>query len=92
MTVQEATKTMLNEEKILDGYWGEAVYRSVYVQKRGQLRVNGDKTPYDLWFGRPALVKYFRVFRSKCYIKGDDDNLKKFDSRTDEGIFLGYSC
>ena len=36
-------------------------------------------------------VKYFRVFGSKCYIKRNEDDLGKFDSRTDEGIFLGYS-
>jgi hypothetical protein len=27
----------------------------------------------------------------ECYITRDDDNLRKFDSRLDEGIFLGYS-
>ena len=53
--------------------------------------MNNDKTPYELWLGRPASVKYFRVFGSKCYIKRDDDNIGKFESRTDEGIFLGYS-
>ena len=53
--------------------------------------MSSDKTPYELWFGRPGSVKYFRDFGSKCYIKIDDDNLGKFDSRTDEGIFLGYS-
>ena len=82
---------MLNEAKIPDCYWREVVYTIVYVQNRGQLRVNSDNTPYELWFGRPASVKHFRVFESKCYIKREDDNLGKFDSRTDEGIFLGYS-
>ena len=42
-------------------------------------------------FGRPASVKYFRVFGSKCYIKREGDNIGKFESRTNEGIFLGYS-
>ena len=36
-------------------------------------------------------MKYFRVFGSKCYIRREDKNLGKFDSRCDEGIFLGYS-
>ena len=36
-------------------------------------------------------LNIFIVFGSKWYIKRDDDNLGKFDSRTDEGIFLGYS-
>jgi len=36
-------------------------------------------------------VKYFRTFGSKCYILRDRENLGKFDSKSDEGIFLGYS-
>ena len=40
--------------------------------------------------GRPASVKYFRVFGSKCFIKINDDSPGKFDSRFDEGIFFGY--
>ena len=53
--------------------------------------MNKDKTPYKLWYGRSASVKYFKVFASNCYIKRNEDDLEKFDSRTDEGIFLGYS-
>ena len=37
------------------------------------------------------MVKYFRVFGSKCYILRDRENLGKLDSKCDEGIFLGYS-
>ena len=53
--------------------------------------MNKDNTPYELWYGRPALVKYFKVFGNNCYIKRNEDDLGKFDSRTDEGNFLGYS-
>ena len=52
---------------------------------------NNDNTPYELWYGRPASVKYFIVFGSKCYIKRKEHDLCKFDSRINEGIFLGYS-
>jgi len=31
------------------------------------------------------------VFGSKCYILRDRENLGKFDAKTDERIFLGYS-
>jgi hypothetical protein len=55
------------------------------------LRPNHDKTPYELWFGRPASLKHFLTFGSKCYINNDEDNLGKFDPRSDERIFLGYS-
>ena len=44
-----------------------------------------------MWKGIPASVGYFNIFGSKCYIKVNDDNLRKFNSRSDEGIFLRYS-
>ena len=34
---------------------------------------------------------YLSVFGYKCFILNTKDNLKKFDSKADEGIFLGYS-
>ncbi len=56
------------------------------------MRPNSDKNPYHLWFGRPATIKHFKVFGSKCYIKNNDENLGKYDDRADEGIFLGYAA
>ena len=36
------------------------------------------------------MLKYFKVFRSVCYILRDQEYLAKFDTKSDEGIFLGY--
>ena len=36
-------------------------------------------------------MKYFKIFGSTCFILKDRENVGKFDSRSDEGIFLGYS-
>ena len=55
-----------------------------------QIRKDTNKTPYELWFGHSPTVKYLRIFGSKCYIKRGDD-IGKFDARSDEGMFLGYS-
>ena len=49
------------------------------------------KTAYEIWNVKKPRVKYFRVFRSKCYILNDRENLGKFDAKSDKGIFLGYS-
>jgi transposase InsO family protein len=65
-TVQEVARIMLKEAKLPDIYWREATYTIVYILKRGQLRVNYDKTPYELWYGQAPLVKHFKVFGSKC--------------------------
>ena len=54
-------------------------------------RLGTKKTPYELWKGRKPNVKYFRIFRSICFILKDRENVGKFDSRSNEVIFLGYS-
>ena len=82
---------MLNEAKLPDKFWTDVIYSVVHILNRAQLRPNHEKTSYELWFDRPTYVKHFRVFESKCYIKNDEDNLGKFDPRSYEGIFLGYS-
>jgi hypothetical protein len=66
-------------------------HTTVHNQNRVMLRNNTVKTPYELWKGRPANLKHFRVFGSKCYIKREDGKMGKFDSRVDKGILVGYS-
>ncbi|KAG9446390.1 hypothetical protein H6P81_012518 [Aristolochia fimbriata] len=41
--------------------------------------------------GRKPKVHYFREFGSICYVLRDREQLGKFDSRSTEGIFVGYS-
>ena len=36
-------------------------------------------------------MKYFQVFGCNCCILNDWENLGKFNAKSDEGIFLGYS-
>jgi transposase InsO family protein len=90
-TVQEMARSMMNEKNIGQTYWVEAIHTTIHVLNKDHLRPQSDKTPYELWFGRPALIKHFRVFASKCYIKNNDENLGKYDDREDEGILLGYA-
>jgi hypothetical protein len=82
---------MIMDSKLTDIFWTQAVHTIVHIQNRVMLRNNTDKTPYELWKGRPANVKHFRVFGSKCYIKREDGKMRKFDSCVDKGILVGYS-
>jgi hypothetical protein len=90
-TVQEMARSMMNEKNISQTYWVEAIHTTFHVLNKSHLRPQSDKTPYELWFGRPTSIKHFRVSGSKCYIKNNDENLEKYDDRADEGIFLGYT-
>ncbi|GJZ69127.1 retrovirus-related pol polyprotein from transposon TNT 1-94 [Tanacetum coccineum] len=49
------------------------------------------KTPYELLRGRKFTLDYFKVFGSKCFILNTKDYLIKFDPKSYEGVFLGYS-
>ena len=70
---------------------GRSSIHSCAYPKQSAFNTNSDKTPYELWHGKPASIKHFRVFGSKCFIKNNDENLGKFDARAYEVIFLGYA-
>ena len=78
-------------KQIPQKFLGEAVNTSCHIDNRIFFRVGIKKTTYEIWNGKKEEVKYFRVFRSRCYILNDRENLGKFDAKGDEGIFLGYS-
>ena len=84
-------RAMLKGAKLFDIFWKEVIHIVVYILNKGILRTHSDKTTYELWRGRPASVKYFRIFDRKCYIKRNENNPRKFDARIDGGILLGYS-
>jgi hypothetical protein len=48
------------------------------------------KTSYELRFGRLPKVSHFRVFGCRCFIL-KQGNLDKFESRSSDGVFLGYT-
>ena len=85
-------RTMMKVSKLDEKLWVQAIDTIVFIINRSLLRNNCNKTPYQLWKGKPANVKYFKIFGSKCYIHREDQNLGKFESCVDEGIFVGYSC
>ena len=58
--------------------------------KQLQVKKGTHSTPFELWYGYPPNVKYFKIFGSKCYILKDHRG-DKFDAKSNEGIFLGYS-
>ncbi|XP_070040320.1 uncharacterized protein [Nicotiana tomentosiformis] len=51
-----------------------------------------NKTPYELLSGRKPKLTHLRTFGCKCFfLNNRKEALGKFDAKSDEGIFLGYS-
>lgn len=63
-----------------------------YIINRAMLRPILNKTPSELLRGNPSNISHLGVFGCKCYVHNNGkDNLGKFDARSDEATFLGYS-
>ncbi|GJZ42870.1 retrovirus-related pol polyprotein from transposon TNT 1-94 [Tanacetum coccineum] len=86
----EGPTTVPKREITMVGLEEEAVKHMIQKEKDGHCHFNG-KTPYELLRGRKPTLDYFRVFRSKCFILNTKDYLTKFDPKSYEGVFLGYS-
>jgi hypothetical protein len=82
---------MLNSKKVAMHFQGEVIYINVYILNRVVFRLVIKLTLYKLWNHKRPTIKYFRVFGSSCYMLRDGENLYKFDNKSDEAIFIGYS-
>ncbi|XP_070013122.1 uncharacterized protein [Nicotiana sylvestris] len=91
-TLEEMARTMLIDSGITMNFWAEAFSTTYYLLNRCMMRSLINKTLYELLNGRKSKLTHLRTFRCKCYVlnKGKD-KLGKFDAKSDEGIFLGYS-
>ena len=45
---------MMNERNISHTYWVEAIHTVVHILNKAHISPQSDKTPYELWFGRPT--------------------------------------
>ena len=89
-TLVEMARTMLDEHRTPRRFWAEAISTACYVSNRVFLRSILNVTSYELRFGRKPSVSHLRAFGCKCFIL-KHGNLDKFESRSSDGIFLGYT-
>ncbi|GKB13439.1 zf-CCHC domain-containing protein [Tanacetum coccineum] len=61
-TLQEMSRTMLNEQSLPQKFWCNAVDTSTYILNRILIRAILGKTPYEILRGRKPTLDYFRVF------------------------------
>ncbi|GKD52126.1 retrovirus-related pol polyprotein from transposon TNT 1-94 [Tanacetum coccineum] len=85
------SRTMLNEQSLLQKFCCNTIDTSTYILNRILIRTILGKTPYELLRGRKPTLEYFRVFGRKCFILNIKDYLTKFDPKSYECVFLGYS-
>nr|GEW57335.1 retrovirus-related Pol polyprotein from transposon TNT 1-94 [Tanacetum cinerariifolium] len=90
-TLIEAAKTMLNGSILSKHFWTDAVRIACYTQNRPIIVKRHDKTSYEIFREVIPYINYFHVFRCHVFVHNHKDHLGKFDAKTDDVYFLGYS-
>nr|GEW80484.1 hypothetical protein [Tanacetum cinerariifolium] len=90
-TLVEAVRTMLTFANLSSFLWVEAIAIACFTQSRSIIHKRFDKTPYELINKRKPNIKFFHVFRCRCYLLNDYKNVRKFKATGDIEVFIGYS-
>ncbi|GKC10934.1 putative ribonuclease H-like domain-containing protein [Tanacetum coccineum] len=90
-TLIEATRTMLADSKLPTTFWAETVNTACYVQNRVLVIKPHNKTPYELFLGKKPALRFMRPFGCPVTILNTLDHLDKFDGKSNDGFFVGYS-
>jgi hypothetical protein len=81
---------MLDEHRTLRRFWADAISTACYISNRTILRSILLLTPFEFRFGRKPSISHLRPFGCKCFVL-KRGNLDKFESRSSNGILLGYT-
>jgi hypothetical protein len=89
-TLVEMARTILDEHRTFRRFWADAISTACYIFNWIFLRSILHLTPFELRFGRKPSVFHFRHFGCKYFVL-KCGNLDKFESRSFDGILLGYT-
>ncbi|GKE68007.1 putative ribonuclease H-like domain-containing protein, partial [Tanacetum coccineum] len=84
-------RTMLADSKLPTKFWAKAVSTACYVQNKVLIVKPHNKTPYELFRGIKPAIGFMKPFGCHVTILNTLDKLGKFDGKSDEGFFVGYS-
>jgi transposase InsO family protein len=89
-TLVEMARTILDEHKTPRCFWANAISIACYISNQIFLCSILNLTPFELRFGRNSSISHLKSFGCKCFILMRV-NLDKFESRSSDGILLGYT-
>jgi hypothetical protein len=89
-TLVEMARTMLDEHRTPMCFYADAISTTCYIPNRIFLRSILHLTPFALHFSHKPFVFHLRAFGCKCFVL-KHGNLDKFESRSFDGILLGYT-
>lgn len=90
-TLVEMARSMMVYSQVNQSLWAEAINTAVYIRNRCPTRKLGDKTPYEVWFGRKPNIQHLRTFGSFAVALNKGNKGNKFKAKGENYIMVGYS-
>ncbi|KAD6796258.1 hypothetical protein E3N88_07154 [Mikania micrantha] len=87
-TLIESARTMLADSELPIKFWSEAVATACFTLNRVLIVKRHNKTCYELLQNRKPNLEHLEPFGAPCTMLKKD---AKFNSKVEEGFFLGYS-
>jgi transposase InsO family protein len=90
-SIIEKARSMLHGAELSQAFWEDAVRTAVYIKNRSPHRSLYKSTPQEKWTGVRPNLSHLRVFGCRALLHVPKEERKKWDSKTKEYIFVGYS-
>lgn len=90
-TLLEMARCLLKQGGVPKIFWAEAINMACYIRNRCPTSSLAGDLPLTLWTGKKPSLKHMRPFGIKGYVLIKDKSNGKLDSRSEEGILVGYA-
>uniref|UniRef100_A0A5S6QGT0 Integrase catalytic domain-containing protein n=1 Tax=Trichuris muris TaxID=70415 RepID=A0A5S6QGT0_TRIMR len=90
-TLVEKARTMLIDAGLSLDLWAEAVGTANYLRNRCPTKALRDMTPQEAWSGRKPNLAHLKIFGCLAMVHIPDRRRRKWDAKSEERIFVGYS-
>lgn len=89
-TLVEKARCLLFDAKLSARFWAEAINTAAHLVNHLPASGTG-RLPQEIWSGREVNMADLRVFGCKAMAHIPKENRKKFDEKSTDCIFVGYS-
>ena len=89
-TLVGSAHAMLQHASLSKGFWAEVIMVTAHIHNRSPRKGLNWKTPHELFNGCTPDVSYLRVFGCCAWVYTPKDQQKKWDTNSQQMIFVGY--
>jgi hypothetical protein len=89
-TLVEKARCMLFESNLPKYFWAEAISTAAYIYNRSPTRSVTGKTPEEAWSNKIPDISHMKTFGCMAMVHIPKEKRKKWDSKSQELIFVGY--